>query len=235
MAPNIPKSNFWAYDPNGINQVGCIYTAQGFEFDYVGVIFGKDLTYEFDQQDWIGHKERSFDTVVKRSKDQFVDLVKNTYRVLLSRGLKGCYVCFLDKQTEQFFRSRMEIDKKDIMIESSSKDEKQISTSTPFRHLEPSEIKPYENCVPLYDLKIAASGFSEEQQIGDIEWIELPDVFRPNKDLFVAQVVGESMNRRIPNGSWCLFRRDPVGTRQNKIVLVQHREIMMPKQADIIH
>lgn len=69
--------------------------------------------------------------------------------------------------------------------------------------------------IPLYDLKVAASGFSEEQQIEDIEWVELPDVFRPNKDLFVAQVVGESMNRRIPNGSWCLFRKDPGGTRQN--------------------
>ena len=38
MAAGIPKSNFWASDPNGINQVGCVYTAQGFEFDYVGVI-----------------------------------------------------------------------------------------------------------------------------------------------------------------------------------------------------
>src|SRR5271157_4190318 len=37
LAPGIPKSNFWASDPNGINQVGCVYTAQGFEFDYVGV------------------------------------------------------------------------------------------------------------------------------------------------------------------------------------------------------
>jgi Uncharacterized conserved protein (DUF2075) len=46
LAPGIPKSNFWASDPNGINQVGCVYTAQGFEFDYVGVIFGRDLVYD---------------------------------------------------------------------------------------------------------------------------------------------------------------------------------------------
>jgi len=43
--------------------------------------------------------------------------------------------------------------------------------------------------------------------------------------LFVAQVVGESMNRRIPSRSWCLFRLNPTGTRQGKIVLVQHRDI----------
>jgi uncharacterized protein len=49
LAPTIPKSNFWASDPNGINQVGCVYTAQGFEFDYVGVIFGRDLVYDEPQ------------------------------------------------------------------------------------------------------------------------------------------------------------------------------------------
>jgi hypothetical protein len=43
--------------------------------------------------------------------------------------------------------------------------------------------------------------------------------------LFIAQVIGESMNRRIPNGSWCLFRLSPAGSRQGKVVLVQHREI----------
>ena len=91
-----------------MNQIGCVYTAQGFEFDYVGVIFGKDLVYNFDKQTWEGHAEESSDNVVKRAKGRFVDLVKNTYRVLLSRGMKGCYVYFMDKDTERFVRSRME-------------------------------------------------------------------------------------------------------------------------------
>ena len=108
LAKNIPKSNFWAHDPNGIDQIGCIYTAQGFEFDYVGVIFGKDLVYNLDGQKWDGHVERSEDTVVKRSKGMFTNLVKNTYRVLLSRGMKGCYVYFEDKDTERFFKTRIE-------------------------------------------------------------------------------------------------------------------------------
>jgi DUF2075 family protein len=108
LPPNIPRSNLWAYDSNGINQVGCIYTAQGFEFDYVGIIFGNDLVYDLDQAAWEADKNHSYDNVVKRSKDAFLDLVKNTYRVLLSRGLKGCYVYFTDKDTERFFRSRME-------------------------------------------------------------------------------------------------------------------------------
>jgi len=109
LPPDVPKSDHWAYDPNGINQVGCVYTAQGFEFDYVGVIIGEDLVYNFDKQSWIAHPEKSHDNFVKRSGDKYIELVKNTYRVLLTRGLLGCYICFMDKDTERFVKSRMEV------------------------------------------------------------------------------------------------------------------------------
>jgi hypothetical protein len=108
LPKSIPASDYWAYDPNGSGQVGCIYTAQGFEFDYVGVIIGKDLVYRFDKNQWIGQPENSFDGQVKKSKANFDQLVKNTYRVLLTRGMKGCYVYFMDEDTEKFFRGRME-------------------------------------------------------------------------------------------------------------------------------
>ncbi len=110
LSRGIPKSPVWAYESGGIDQIGCVYTAQGFEFDYVGVVFGGDLTYDPDHGGWVGHPDRSFDEVVsKRAKgEHFADLVKKTYRVLLTRGMKGCYVHFTDKETERFFRSRME-------------------------------------------------------------------------------------------------------------------------------
>jgi DUF2075 family protein len=108
LAPGIPKESLWAYDAGGVNQIGCVYTAQGFEFDYVGVIFGADLVYLPEAADWEGDKTKSHDTVVKRSGDRFTQMVKNTYRVLLTRGIKGCYVHFMDRNTENFFRSRME-------------------------------------------------------------------------------------------------------------------------------
>jgi uncharacterized protein len=107
LAPGIPRESLWAFDPRGVDQVGCIYTAQGFEFDYVGVIFGPDLVYR-PGQGWVGQKQHSRDSVVKRSGDDFTKLVKNVYRVLLSRAMKGCYVHFMDKETETFVRSRME-------------------------------------------------------------------------------------------------------------------------------
>ncbi|HEX2541231.1 MAG TPA: DNA/RNA helicase domain-containing protein [Caldimonas sp.] len=109
LAKGIPKSNFWASDPGGIDQVGCVYTAQGFEFDYVGIIFGLDLRYDWEKNAWVGDKSQSHDSVVKRSGEQFLELVKNTYRVLFTRGIKGCYVHFMDQGTSRFFRSRMEL------------------------------------------------------------------------------------------------------------------------------
>ncbi len=108
LAFGIPKESLWAYDAGGVSQIGCIYTAQGFEFDYIGVIFGPDLVYRPGHADWEGHKEKSHDKIVKRSGDQFMRMVKNSYRVLLTRGMKGCYVHFMDKDTENFFRSRLE-------------------------------------------------------------------------------------------------------------------------------
>jgi len=70
LAEGIPKSYFWPTDPGGINQIGAIYTAQNFEFDYVGVIFGLDLRFDPVTHEWIGDARKSHDKEVKKSKDQ---------------------------------------------------------------------------------------------------------------------------------------------------------------------
>lgn len=108
LADGIPQERFWASDPRGINQVGCIYTAQGFEFDYVGVIFGTDLRWDAPTDSWVADPGSSHDSMVKRAKgDEFLELVKRTYRVLLTRGMKGCYVFFEDTVTRQTVGSRL--------------------------------------------------------------------------------------------------------------------------------
>ena len=97
----------WAYKPEGIKQVGCIYTAQGFEFDYIGVIVGPDLKYDMQKNCLVGSIEGTKDPILKRSKINFDSYVKNIYRVLMSRGMKGCYVYFVDKEVEKFFKSKI--------------------------------------------------------------------------------------------------------------------------------
>jgi DUF2075 family protein len=97
----------WAYQPNGFKQVGCIYTAQGFEFDYVGVIIGDDLFYDAKSNSLKCDVTKTKDSTLRRDKDNFEKYVKNIYRVLLTRGIQGCYVYFTNKETEKYFRSKM--------------------------------------------------------------------------------------------------------------------------------
>lgn len=98
----------------------------------------------------------------------------------------------------------------------------------PLRVVEPTHEERYVTCVPLIPLKAAAGAFSDTQPIepDEWEWVELEGRTRPAPGLFVAQVVGESMNHRIPNGAWCLWRANPGGTRQGKVVLAAHRDIV---------
>ena len=84
------------------------------------------------------------------------------------------------------------------------------------------KVKPYVNSVPLVDISAAAGIFGDWQiPSSDYQWIELPTNVAAKKNYFVCKVIGESMNKRIPNGSYCLFSRDEGGSRNGKIVLVE--------------
>ncbi len=107
IAKGVPKAALWAYDPRGIDQIGCIYTAQGFEFDYVGVIVGPDLTCDPIANVLNPRKGGTRDPKIRRSGDLFDALIRRTYRVLLSRGILGCYVFFTEPETRRFFQDRI--------------------------------------------------------------------------------------------------------------------------------
>jgi DUF2075 family protein len=231
LAPGIPKASLWANDPNGINQIGCVYTAQGFEFDYVGVIFGKDLAYDFDKQAWIGNLSNSSDNVVKRSGEKFVDLIKNTYRVLLSRGMKGCYVYFMNKDTERFFKSRIEnleqpVREKELILPDLLEEEMRKI----YRILaDIEEHKKFRDHLPVYSLQAAAGYFGDGKAVDPEGWIEVAGFGRLDKRMFVARALGRSMEPRIHDGDLLVFRSHPVGSRQRKIVLVQYHGLADPE------
>ena len=81
--------------------------AQGFEFDYAGVIIGPDLKYDSVTGSLYGDITATKDPTLKRDPDNFDSYVKNIYRVLLSRGMKGCFVYFTEKGTEEYFNCRI--------------------------------------------------------------------------------------------------------------------------------
>ena len=176
LAKSVPKATLWAHDPRGIDQVGCVYTAQGFEFDYVGVIWGADLQFDPATQDWVADKAHSHDSTVKRSKVGFREFIKNTYRVLLSRGMKGCYIYCVDPETTKFLLSRTEGLALDTPLADSivqppmaSTVDSEISTAsiTKVIHLQivpPVKQRPYQNCIPVIDLKAAAGARADRSR-----------------------------------------------------------------------
>jgi SOS-response transcriptional repressor LexA len=84
------------------------------------------------------------------------------------------------------------------------------------------------NLIPLYNFYAAAGSFSEMQFEKDYSFIELPSNIKYNKDYFACKIVGESMNKIIPNGSICLFKLDSGGSRNGKIVLVENIDFQDP-------
>jgi DUF2075 family protein len=97
----------WATDDSGMEQVGTVYTAQGFEYDYIGVIFGNDLVYDADSCAWTSISTNSHDTQVKRKNPELTRHLQHVYRVLMSRAHRGVYVHFMNSETEKHFRSAL--------------------------------------------------------------------------------------------------------------------------------
>jgi len=99
----------------------------------------------------------------------------------------------------------------------------------PFLQVVPSEEDKYTTCVPLYSLKAAAGGFGESMDVEPEAWVRPNTTRRPDKGMFVGQVVGRSMEPKIPDGAYCIFRTPVAGSRTGKILLVQHRDIHDPE------
>lgn len=107
---NLKDDNIWAINPNSFEEVGCIHTAQGLEFDYVGVIIGRDLTYNVEthrvetHQDAISPDDKSSGIRTLNNKMEARRLILNTYKTLLNRGQKGCYVYCEDDNLKEYMK-----------------------------------------------------------------------------------------------------------------------------------
>lgn len=234
--------SLWIVTPGSVDQVGCIHTCQGLELDYVGVIIGPDLRYhdgrivcDASERASSDQSVRGLKSLRKKAPDRanaLADLIiKNTYRTLMTRGMKGCYVYCTDAPLAAYLRSRLTDTLTANHTAIAPVIPRPAATVIPLRRVTHLERQAGVPCAPVVDLRFAAGGFSEGQALEDgaSEWVALPDWVRASPDLFVAQVIGESMNRRIANGAWCLFRARPGGTRQGKVVVVQHRDIADPE------
>ncbi|HOF43594.1 MAG TPA: DUF2075 domain-containing protein [Bacilli bacterium] len=114
---NFRNTNTWAIDETSFDQVGCIHTSQGLEFDYIGVIIGNDLRYENGKviTDYTkrAKSDRSLDGIQKYGRYKEADeIIRNTYKTLLTRGQKGCYIYCEDRALNKYLKERIELSKR---------------------------------------------------------------------------------------------------------------------------
>ena len=109
---NFSSTSTWAIDEDSFDEVGCIHTAQGLEFDYVGIIIGKDMRFE-EGRVITDYKMRAKSDAslkgIKSSKNyELADrIIRNTYKTLLSRGQKGCFIFCEDKALNDYIKERL--------------------------------------------------------------------------------------------------------------------------------
>jgi SOS-response transcriptional repressor LexA len=125
------------------------------------------------------------------------------------RGIKGTFIYACNRELREYLSQHIETFKKEI----------------PLRILRSDEVKPYVNSIPLVDISAAAGNFSDLQSHSELTWVEPPFNISVKKGNFICKVVGDSMNKIIPNGSYCLFKQDDGGSRNGKIVLVESTNI----------
>lgn len=202
----------WVNSPNAFNEVGSIHTTQGYDLNYTGIIFGEEITYNNETQSIEIIKEKYFDKYGKQqaSDEDLKSYIINIYKTIMYRGIKGSFIYACDKNLREYFKEHIPTFKKDRSL----------------RILNFEDVIPYVNAVPVVDIYAAAGNFSEEQiSQEDFEWIELPMNITVKEGYFVCQVIGESMNKKIKNRAWCLFKKYTGGSREGKVVLVEHYNI----------
>lgn len=122
MSWNLKNGEPFAVSETSVNEVGCIHTAQGLEFDYVGVIIGDDIRFEngivitdFNKRASTDQSLRGIKKLYKENPEEAQrradEIIRNTYRTLLTRGMKGCYIYCVDPELKQYLKDRININK----------------------------------------------------------------------------------------------------------------------------
>lgn len=118
MSWNLGNSDTWAIDEDSVNEIGCIHTSQGLEFDYVGVIIGKDMRFDgdhivtdFNQRARTDKSLFGIKKMYKENPEEAMkvadEIIKNTYRTLMTRGMKGCYVYCEDMMLQSYLKVKL--------------------------------------------------------------------------------------------------------------------------------
>ena len=207
------KTEDWINSKGAEAEVGCIHTTQGYDLNYTGVIFGHEIRYDDTLDQIVIEKDNYHDRNGKQTikdPDELKQYILNIYRTIMLRGIRGTFVYACDEGLRRYLKRHVESYKSNV-----------IAFPDPVQ----PPLEPYVNAVPLYDLQAAAGGFSSLQQVEHENWVPVPDGMPVGETVFACHVLGESMNKIIPDGAVCLFRLNPGGSRNGKIVLVECADV----------
>jgi DUF2075 family protein len=218
----------WAIDDRGIKQVGCIHTSQGLEFDYVGVIVGDDLSFDNEHgvfsTDHRKYKDKTGKKGMKEKPLELNRLVRNIYKVLMTRGMKGCYVYFVNKETEKYFRDRINKINKGISKTEFVSEKIKIAVKSPY-------------AVEMVAIPLVGSAPCGEPLLGENNIEEMIQVekskIRPGVKYFILMADGDSMNLAgINDGDLVLCRHAEKGETGDKVVALLGGENVTIKYYD---
>lgn len=158
---NATNNDLFHNSPTAFDEIGCIHTTQGYDLNYTGVIFGKEINYNTETEEIEINPKLYFDINGKKGISEIKDLkayIINIYKTIMYRGIKGTFIYACNKELRDYLKENIETYKKGI----------------PFRILPFEDVIPYVNSVPLVDITTAAGNFSDLQVHSDLQWIELP-------------------------------------------------------------
>jgi DUF2075 family protein/SOS-response transcriptional repressor LexA/DNA replication protein DnaC len=194
----------WVNSKNAINEVGCIHTVQGYDLNYVGVIVGPELGYDPKRRQLIIRKENYKDSNGWRGISDPKELeryILNIYKTLMTRGMKGCYVYFVDKDVEKFFKERIYGGDSSVLA-------KQTFAPVSWKTIP----------VPLVGSAPCGKPFLGEENIEDHIEVDARKIHKGFK-YFIVRAEGDSMNLAgIKNGDLLLCRQQEKANTGDKVI-----------------
>lgn len=220
----------WVNSPNALNEVGCIHTVQGYDLNYVGVIVGPELAYDSKTNKLIINPDKYEDRNGWRGVDDPKELeryIMNIYKTLMTRGIRGCYVYFVDKETEKYFKDRIGGRVTKSVLSPFTKDMIRI---------------------PIVGSAPCGNPLLGEENVEDYVMVEKAKI-KPGFEYFVLRAEGDSMNLAgIDDGDLVLCRQQLKGETGQRVVALlgdnvtikmydkkDGRRILLPKSSNKTH
>lgn len=201
------------FKDNEAKQIGCIHTTQGYDLNYVGVIFGPEIILNPKTNCIEIIRENYFDTNGQNTIHD-INILKNyiinIYKTIILRGILGCYLYVTDENLRNYLKKH---------IYSFQEFKNQITNIEDAKEI---KIIPFENSVPLYSLKVAAGEFKFNDSLPEEKFILVPDGVKITQDHFACKIIGNSMNKIVQDGQIALFKKYTGGSRTGLMVIAEY-------------